>query len=295
MYSTYFWLCLTAFLAGIINALAGGGTLLTFPALLAGLAVGNPGVPVGAIANATSTVALVPSALSSAWAYRRELVSMQRWLVLLVGPSIVGGVLGAVLVILFPDEFDALVPVLILTASVLFMLQPVVARWLGHAPTKAPSRRRMALVVLLQLGVAIYGGYFGAGIGILMLSALGLMGLSNLHEMNALKVVLGACINGMAVAVFVVHNFWAQHSLIHWPFALAMMGAALVGGYVGAKYGRMLPSKYIRYFVIAVGLSLTAWYFAKPYLEKPQEADGATGAIDTQYRRFATLAARGDE
>jgi uncharacterized membrane protein YfcA len=266
MISTYFWLCLTAFLAGIINALAGGGTLLTFPALVAGLGpIYHPSI-VAAMANATSTVALVPSALSSAWAYRLELAVMRRWLLLLIGPSIIGGILGAVLVILFPKAFDALVPVLILTASVLFMLQPVVARWLGHTPTAKPSRQRIVLVALLQLGVAIYGGYFGAGIGILMLSALGIMGLSHLHEMNALKVVLGACINGMAVAVFVIQDFTATQGIIHWPFALAMMGAALLGGYVGAKYGRRLPAKYVRYFVILVGFSLTAYYFSKPFL-----------------------------
>jgi uncharacterized membrane protein YfcA len=96
-----------------------------------------------------------------------------------------------------------------------------------------------------------------------MLSALGLMGLTNLHEMNALKVVLGAFINGMAAAVFIVLDLTTGR-LIHWPFALMMMAAALAGGYVGAKYGRKLPSKYVRWFVIAVGFALTAYYFAKP-------------------------------
>jgi uncharacterized membrane protein YfcA len=259
MPDTYFWLCLTAFLAGAINALAGGGTLLTFPALIAGLA-GVPGIDpkfLSAYANGTSTVALMPASLSSAWAYREELSAVQRWLRWLMLPSVAGGVGGAYLVTRFPKTFDALVPWLILAASLLFLAQPLVARWLGHKHGDNPTARRLALVVLLQLGVAIYGGYFGAGIGILMLSALGVMGLSNMHEMNALKVVLGACINGMATGVFIVQQ------VVHWPYALAMMAFAIAGGYVGARYGKKLPSKYVRWFVIAVGFGLTAWYFFK--------------------------------
>ena len=262
MFWHYTLLCLTAFLAGIVNALAGGGTLLTFPALNAALkALGTVAEP-SVCANGTSTVALVPAALSSAWAYRRELGVVRKWLKLLVVPSIVGGIAGALLVTWYPKQFEGLIPWLILSATALFTVQPLVMRWLKQHEDGSPTQLRMALVALAQLCVAIYGGYFGAGIGILMLSALGLMGLTNLHEMNALKVVLGACINGLAVVVFVVQDF-RGHDVIHWPFALAMMGAALLGGYVGAHYGRAIPSKYVRYFVIVVGFGLSVWYFGK--------------------------------
>jgi uncharacterized membrane protein YfcA len=258
----YALLCLTAFLAGIVNALAGGGTLLTFPALNAALialgTVANPSV----CANGTSTVALVPAALSSAWAYRRELGVVRKWLKLLVLPSIVGGTAGALLVTWYPDAFEGMIPWLILTATVLFTLQPLVIRRLKKLDDAPLTQLGMALLVLAQLGVAIYGGYFGAGIGILMLSTLGLMGLKNLHEMNALKVVLGGCINGLAIVVFVVQDIRGQDT-IHWPFALAMMGSAVAGGYVGANYGRRFPPKYVRIFVVAVGFALSLFYFWK--------------------------------
>ncbi len=258
---TIFWLCVTAFLAGIVNALAGGGTLLTFPLLTAALkGVVPPGFE-GAFANGTSTVALLPASLSSAWGYRLELAVVKKWLVWLIGPSIVGGVIGALAVTNFPKVFASLVPWLILAASVLFLLQPIVAKWLGHHPKVEISQRRVALVMLLQLGVAIYGGYFGAGIGILMLSALGVMGLSNMHEMNALKTVLGSSINGTAVVIFLIERN------VHWPFALPMIVASILGGYIGAKYGRMIPSKYVRWIVIAIGFGLTTYYFVKPFFQ----------------------------
>lgn len=263
------WLCLAAFLAGVINALAGGGTLLTFPALFAGLSAATDAgykvfLPeqIGPLANGTSTVALLPASLSSAWAYREELGAVKRWLWLLVAPSIIGGVAGSLLVIWFPKQFNSLVPWLILTATVLFLIQPLMGKWLGHQHGAPPSQQRMALVVLMQLGVALYGGYFGAGIGILMLSALGVMGLSNMHEMNALKTVLGSFINGTAVMVFLVSG------TVYWPFAIPMIIASITGGYFGAKYGRRAPSKYVRYLVLVVGFGLTTYYFAKPLVAK---------------------------
>lgn len=253
-----FWLCVTAFLAGAVNALAGGGTLLTFPTLIAALTPLYP-KEFAAFANGTSTIALLPASLSSAWAYRKELVAVKQWLVWLVAPSIVGGIVGALAVTVFPKVFESLVPWLILTASLLFLLQPVVAQWLGHTHTSTPSQQRVALVMLLQLGVGIYGGYFGAGIGILMLSALGVMGLSNMHEMNALKTVLGSFINGTAAVVFLIQGN------VHWPFAVPMIASSILGGYVGAKYGRLIPSKYVRWLVIAIGFLLTIYYFAKAW------------------------------
>ncbi|HTN74098.1 MAG TPA: sulfite exporter TauE/SafE family protein [Pirellulaceae bacterium] len=259
MFGSYFWLCVTAFLAGVINALAGGGTLLTFPALTAALAGLYPLELVAALANGTSTIALMPASLSSAWAYRQELHKTKRLMLFLIVPSIIGGVLGALAVRAFPKLFDSLVPWLILTASLLFLIQPYVAKKLGHAAGKPVSRQRLALIMLLQFGVAIYGGYFGAGIGILMLSALGLMGLSDIHEMNALKTVLGSFINGTAVVVFLL-----QGNVV-WQFALPMIATSILGGYVGAKYGRRVPAKYVRYLVICIGFCLTTYYFWKRF------------------------------
>jgi uncharacterized membrane protein YfcA len=264
----YLWPCVTAFLAGIVNALAGGGTLLTFPALMS--ALDEYGTAAAVMANATSTIALVPASVSSAWAYRRELEAVKRWLRLLIVPSLIGGALGSLLVVWFPDSFKQAVPWLILTASLLFTVQPLISKYLGHTATSQPSQQRVLVVMVAQLVVAVYGGYFGAGIGILMLSALSLMGMSNLHEMNALKTVLGTCINGIAVVIFVVQDLVADGSpkhphIVHWPLALGMMFLAMLGGYVGAKYGRLLPSKYVRYLVIAIGFGLTGYYFVKAY------------------------------
>lgn len=276
MPAEYLWPCITAFLAGAINALAGGGTLLTFPALIAALRamkVQNAEV----VANVTSTIVLVPASLSSAWAYRQELSEVKHWLRILAYPSILGGTLGALLVIWFPDAFRSLVPWLILTASVLFAAQPLVSKWLGHTATTTPSPSRVALVVLAQFFVSLYGGYFGAGIGILMLSAFALMGMANLHEMNALKSVLATAVNATAVLIFIVQDFRAAGTsedpkVVHWPLAGAMIVLALAGGYFGAKYGRLLPVKYVRYLVIFIGFGLTAYYFLKPLLEATSEA-----------------------
>lgn len=279
MLSTYLWPCVTAFLAGIINSLAGGGTLLTFPALMASLkALGMTEEQAAVAANATSTIALGPASLSSAWGYRQELSAVSHWLRILAVPSLLGGVLGSLLVTWFPDQFHRLVPWLILLASLLFTIQPAVAKWLGHTATSEPSTERVVTVVVAQFLVATYGGYFGAGIGILMLSALALMGMSNLHEMNALKTVLATLINGTAIAVFAVQD------VVHWPLALAMTLFSIVGGYFGARYGRLLPVRYVRYIVIAIGFGLTSYYFAKPWLapEPATRAEQTTTADEVR-------------
>jgi uncharacterized membrane protein YfcA len=247
----YLGLIGAAFAAGVVNTLAGGGTLLTFPSLM------GFGRLSAALANGTSTVALVPGSLAGAWGFRRELGEARRWLRILLPPSLLGGLIGTLLVTELPSSyFDAMVPWLILTASLLFLVQPVLAQ---HFPSNAeglPSGRVQAAVVFFQLLVAIYGGYFGAGIGILMLSSLSFMGIRDIHRLNALKTILAAAINGMSVIVFMSRGFVVWH--LAWP----MMVGAIAGGFGAAVIGRRLPKRLVRWFVIVVGLSLAAYYFA---------------------------------
>lgn len=262
------WLCVAAFLAGGINALAGGGTLLTFPALIGVLSgMFHPDLA-AVMANGTSTVALVPASLGSAWGLRRELWELRTLLVWLLPPSLVGGAVGSLLVTrLPPGIFAQLVPWLILLATTLFLVQPLVVRRRavlvaedGHLVSPnglaEVTPRGLAGMVVLQTLIAIYGGYFGAGIGILMLSGLGLMGLTDIHQMNGLKAVLGTAINAVAVLIFVAER------KVHWPFALAMMAASLAGGYLAAHYGRQLAGRQVRWLVITVGFFLAAYFFA---------------------------------
>jgi uncharacterized membrane protein YfcA len=255
--STVILLLLSAAAAGVVNSLAGGGTLLTFPPLTA--------VMSKVLANGTSTVALLPGSLAGAWGYRRELRAAGRWPLVLVVPSLVGGWIGTKLVTRLPESyFAAAVPWLIFSATLLFLIQPTVLRIVLHSrpAVETPGHRSTAAyvaLVVIQFLIAIYGGYFGAGIGILMLSALGLMGAGNIHQMNAIKTVLAACMNAMSVIVF------AQDSKVVWPIAGMMAIAAVVGGYLGAHYGRRLPRALVRWTVIVIGFSLAAKYFTEQF------------------------------
>jgi uncharacterized membrane protein YfcA len=252
----YSLLCLAAFAAGVVNTIAGGGTLLTFPTLLRVLGM-RPAFEV--LANATSTVALVPGSIAGAWGYRREMKGTGPWLLLLGGPSLLGGLLGSLLLTRLPGKYFAiLVPWLLLTASLLFLLQPYLTpRRTAAGERGLPSGGRCVAVAVFQFFVAVYGGYFGAGIGILMLSALALMDLGDIHRMNGIKTLLNALINGVSVVVFV-----SDHKVV-WNYALAMAVAAILGGLSGARLGRLLPRRVVRWFVILVGLSLAGYYFAR--------------------------------
>ena len=235
-----------AFLAGAINSVAGGGTLLTFPSLI------WAGLP-STIANATSTVAIWPGALGGLWGYRRDLRGLPPQTYLLILPSVIGGILGAVLLVMTPAAvFDGLVPLLILFATVLFMLQEPVQRLIKTTgKLHAGSKVWLLGALLFQLLVALYGGYFGAGIGILMLAAFGIMGFTNIHQMNGLKNFLGSCINGIAAFYFV----W--NGMVSWPHALVMMVGAIAGGVGGAGAARRIGPKAVRRIVIAVGFTMT--------------------------------------
>lgn len=254
--SLLLWLALSALAAGVMNSVAGGGTLLTFPALLTAL---SPlGAEAAVVANATSTVALVPGSLAGAWGYRTEMRAARRWTALLIPPSLVGGGVGTLLVTrLDPHVFDMLVPWLILTAVLLFLIQPAVARLTRQSHGAPASPRTVAAVVFFQFLVAVYGGYFGAGIGILMLSSLALMGLPNVHQMNAVKTFLAFCINGVSVVIFVLER------KVFWQYAPVMAGAAILGGYLGARVARRVQPGIMRWVIIAIGLGLAIYFFHK--------------------------------
>jgi uncharacterized membrane protein YfcA len=242
-----------------MNSVAGGGTLLTFPALTA---LVSP-----AVANGTSTVALLPGSFAGALGYRRELWECRRFVFRMIVPSVAGGFIGAWLVGKDQDTFKVLVPWLILTAALLFVIQAPISKWVKKraiAETAELEHREagwftQALVIAFQFLVAIYGGYFGAGIGILMLSALGFMGVGDIHRMNAVKTFLAAAINTASVVVFI------RDRLVNWDYAIPMVVAAIIGGYAGARVARRLPASYVRYAVIVIGFGLSAYYFIKEY------------------------------
>ncbi len=236
-------LVVAAFGAGAANAVAGGGTLLTFPALVA---LGLPPI----VANATNTVGLVPGSLGGAFGYRQELKEVRGWLVWLLPSSLLGGGLGALLLLVTPPRtFERLVPLLVLGATALFALAGPLGRRLGMrlGSGKVPRRRALA-VAAMQLAISIYGGYFGAGMGILMLAALGLLSLGSLHEANGLKSFAAAAINAVAAGVFL-----AKGLVVLAPALLVVTGSTL-GGYLGAGFARQLGARRVRALVIVVGL-----------------------------------------
>ena len=238
--------------AGMINSVAGGGTLLSFPALVW---LGVPSIA----ANATSTVALWPGSLGSVWGYRRELRDADRGLWALAPPSLTGGLLGAILLSRTPPVvFDRLVPLLIFFATCLLAAQEPIQRRFDlsaiHTTARSPW---LSWSVLFQAGVGIYGGYFGAGIGILMLAALSLMGHTDIHQMNAVKNVLAVCINGVAAAYFVVSG------LVIWQDAAVMAAGAVLGGVGGAGLARRMGQVAVRRIVIAIGFGMAAALLVK--------------------------------
>ncbi|HVZ49055.1 MAG TPA: sulfite exporter TauE/SafE family protein [Gemmatimonadaceae bacterium] len=230
---------------GVVNSIAGGGTLLTFPALI-GLGVS----PV--VANATSTVALWPGSLASFWGYRGQIQGIRSWWLHWAVPSLLGGLVGALLLIFRSEaEFAALVPWLIWGATALFIVQKPVLAWIGvHTAGHDDVERAAPPVRFLvwQLLVSVYGGYFGAGAGILMLAAFEMMGLRNIHTMNGLKNWCGLSINAIAVAVFVISG------KIEWFFALTMAVGAMAGGAIGSRMAQRVGQTWVRRAVIAIGI-----------------------------------------
>ena len=236
----------SSFAAGVMNAIAGGGTIVTFPTLVF---LGMPAIQ----ANATSTVALVPGAASSMAGYRHEVGTHKEWLKTLFLPSLVGGAIGSVLLLLTPENtFKRLAPFLILFATSLFLLQMILNHRKGKSVEEHPrTPARWTVAVLFQLGVAVYGGYFGAGIGILMLVNLGFLGLTDIHAMNGLKNFFGMVINAVAAGYFILRG------AVDWPVALIMIGGATLGGYAGARLARTIGREKARVGVVVIGFLVT--------------------------------------
>lgn len=254
---TTLFLFAAALVGGALNAVAGGGSFIGVPALLSvGIA------PV--VANATTTLAMWPGSLSSAVAYRREIVRARHWLTTLGAASLIGGLVGGWLLIRTPDQrFLRLLPWLMLAASVTFTVGGRVAdRLLRRAAprieaagTRAP--RAPVWILLFQLAIAIYGGYFGGGMGIMMLAAFSIAGMADIHEMNGLKTLLAVAINGVALVEFIVTG------AIAWAPGLIMVAGGIVGGYYGAFLARKIEGGVVRAIVIVIAWTMTAYFFVR--------------------------------
>ena len=234
-------------LGGIINSVAGGGSFIVFPSLLV---VGVPPVT----ANATTAVALWPAGVASTIAYRKDLPSDRKELSVLAIASAVGGALGAFLLLSTSDQtFTKILPLLMLSASLVFTLGPRLSK------RRRGARLSLTLGALVQLAISSYGGYFGGGMGILMLATFTLMGMTHLHTMNGLKVLLGVLINGAATIAFLV-----AHKVV-FDVAVPIAIGSIVGGWFGASVARKMDPKYVRGFVLVFAWTLTAWFFVQAF------------------------------
>ena len=234
------------FAAQVMNSIAGGGTILTFPVLVRVL-----GDTVRA--NATSTVALVPGAVASLWGYRREAATHREWFRTLLIPSLLGGTAGSMLLLATPERvFAGLAPWLVFGATMLFLFQIVHARRGGKFGEGVAPSRRMAVAWAWQFVVGVYGGYFGAGIGILMLAALAILGHDDIHQMNGFKNLLATFVNGIAAVYFIAMG------MASWPDVVVMAVGAIIGGVGGAGIARRLGRTTVRRIVIVIGFAMAA-------------------------------------
>jgi uncharacterized protein len=240
-------------LAGAMNAVAGGGSFVAFPTLLF---TGVPPIP----ANATNTLSLWVGTAVSGGAYRRHLNLPRRVLLPLVSMGLLGGLAGALLLIKTPAHtFLRLIPWLMLAATLLFTFGRHLTGRLSAGISHQASNAALAGASFFELLVAIYGGYFGGGIGIMNLAMFAALGMTDIHEMNALKIVLVAVINGVAAVTFI-----ATDSIV-WPQALVMIVGAGLGGYASAHYAQKLPQSLVRAMIITLGVGMTIYFFLKAY------------------------------
>jgi uncharacterized membrane protein YfcA len=240
-------------LGGALNSVAGGGSFIAFPALLF---TGVPPIP----ANATNTIALWTAAAASGGAYRKRLDVARRVMIPLLAASLVGGLLGALLLLKTPAHtFMRVLPWLTLGATLLFAFGKKLAGGRQSVIEHEASTAALAGTTLFQFGVAVYGGYFGGGMGIVMLAMLAALGMTDIHAMNALKSVMGFVINGIAVVTFIVAG------AVYWKHGVIMIAGGIAGGYLGAHYAMKMPQAWIRWFVVLVGAGMTVYFFWKSY------------------------------
>lgn len=248
-----------AFAAGSINSVAGGGSFISFPTLIF---AGVPPIE----ANATNTAALFPGTLASTFAYRKTFdAKARRLLAPLILIGIIGGVLGARILLLTPQAtFLHLVPWLLLAATLLFVFSGRLTTWVRSRAglgTSSPDAKTPRLLLIpglfLQLLIAIYVGYFGAGVGILVLALLAFLGVENIHTMNGMKALLVSIVNGGALVTFI-----AAH-IVLWPQAVLMLVGAVAGGYGGANLAQRVNPQYVRWVVIGIGFGMSAYFFIR--------------------------------
>ena len=242
-----------AALAGTMNSVAGGGSFISFPALIF---TGVPPIP----ANATSTVALWPGTVASVGAYRKRFPKDSRILLEMIATSVTGGTLGALVLLRTPQTtFMRFVPYLFLLATLLLIFGKRLADWV-ETEFEASKQPRWLVVLasnFFQFLIAFYGGFFGAGIGIMMLALLTMLRMEDIHAMNALKTLLNAAINGAAVVTFIAAG------AVLWPQALVMLVGAVLGGYGGAYFAQKIEPQIVRRFVIGVGICMSAYFFVR--------------------------------
>jgi len=250
---TIIFLFVAGVLGGALNSVAGGGSFIAFPALLF---TGVPPIP----ANATNTIALWTGAAASGGAYRKRLDISRRVLIPLLAASLVGGLAGAFLLLRTPAHtFMRVLPWLTLGATLLFAFGKKIAGGRKSVIEHETTGTALAGATLFQFCVGIYGGYFGGGMGIVMLAMLAALGMTDIHAMNALKSVMGSVINGIAVVTFIIAR------AIYWRHGSVMIVGGIVGGYLGAHYAMKLPQAWIRWFVVLVGAGMTVYFFWKSY------------------------------
>ncbi len=243
--TVYLLLIAAAFAAGALNSIAGGGSFLTFPALV------FAGIP-AVIANASNTVALVPGAMASVFGYRHDIRKLgdrhlKSWFI----TSLIGGAIGAALLLFTSDTtFRRIAPWLLLFATLLFAFGNQVS-----VAMRGKLHSSQTLMLMMLFPVAVYGGYFGGGIGIMILAAFRLYGLTEIHGMNGMKNILGGSLNAIAALIFI-----CAHQ-VYWRPTLVMMAAAIVGGYMGPMMARRMKPSVIRGIVIAVGAAMTVYFF----------------------------------
>ena len=245
----YLILAVAGLLAGAINSVAGGGSFLTFPAMVF---LGVPSI----VANASSTAALIPASIASTWAYREDLRELEGFPFRpLLGVSLVGGGIGALLLLYTPQRtFDFVLPWLMLAATVLFTFGPQISRFL-----KPRFHIGAATVIVIQLLISVYGGYFGGGVGILMLATWTVFGVVDIRALMAHRSVLGGAMNTVAVVMFIAaHKVW-------WPQTSVVLSTAIVGGYGGAWLAKRVDPRYVRGAITAIGVSITIAFFLREY------------------------------